>query len=83
MILLTFFAVIIIAVVLALIRAIRGPTSPDRVVGIDIMVTVTVALMVLLSLFFERKIYLDVALIYAVLSFVGVIAIARYLDKGL
>jgi len=83
MILLTFFAVIIIAVALALIRAIRGPTSPDRVVGIDIMVTVTVALMVLLSLFFERKIYLDVALIYAVLSFVGVIAIARYLDKGL
>ncbi len=83
MILLIFFAIITVAVILALIRAVRGPTSPDRVVGVDIMITVTIAFMVLLSLFFERKIYLDVALIYAVLSFVGVIAIARYLDKGL
>jgi len=83
MILLIFFGVVTVAVILALIRAIRGPTSPDRVVAVDIMVTITVALMVLLALFFRRRIYLDVALIYAVLSFVGVIAIARYLDRGL
>ena len=83
MILLIFFGVVTVAVILALIRAIRGPTSPDRVVAVDIMVTITVALMVLLALYFGRRIYLDVALIYAVLSFVGVIAIARYLDRGL
>ena len=83
MILLVFFGVIIVGVILALIRAIKGPTPPDRVVGVDIMVTITIALMVLLGLFFKRHIYLDVSLIYAVLSFVGVIAIARYLDKGL
>jgi len=83
MILLIFFGVVTVAVILALIRATRGPTSPDRVVAVDIMVTITVALMVLLALFFRRRIYLDVALIYAVLSFVGVIAIARYLDRGL
>jgi multicomponent Na+:H+ antiporter subunit F len=83
MILLIFFGVITLAVILALIRATRGPTSPDRVIAVDIMVTITVALMVLLALFFRRCIYLDVALIYAVLSFVGVIAIARYLDRGL
>jgi len=83
MTLLTFLGVIVVAVILALIRAIKGPTSPDRVVGVDIMVTITIALMVLLGLFFKRRIYLDVSLIYAVLSFVGVIAVARYLDKGL
>ena len=83
MTLLTFLGVIVVAVILALIRAIKGPTSPDRVVGVDIMVTITIALMVLLGLFFKRHIYLDVSLIYAVLSFVGVIAVARYLDKGL
>jgi len=83
MTLLVFFGVIVVAVILALIRAIKGPTSPDRVVGVDIMVTITIALMVLLGLFFKRHIYLDVSLIYAVLSFVGVIAVARYLDKGL
>ncbi len=83
MILIVFFAIITVAIILALARAIKGPTAPDRVVGVDIMVTITIALMVLLSLFFKRKIYLDVSLIYAVLSFVGVIAVARYLDKGL
>jgi len=83
MTLLVFFGFIVVAVILALIRAIKGPTSPDRVVGVDIMVTITIALMVLLGLFFKRHIYLDVSLIYAVLSFVGVIAVARYLDKGL
>jgi len=83
MILLIFFGVITVAVILALIRAVKGPTAPDRVVSVDIMVTITVALMVVLALFFRRRIYLDVALIYAVLSFVGVIAVARYLDRGL
>jgi len=83
MTLIVFFAVITVAVILALIRAVRGPTAPDRVVGVDIMVTITIALMVLLGIFFNRRIYLDVSLIYAVLSFVGVIAVARYLDKGL
>lgn len=83
MILIIFFAVITVAVILALIRAVKGPTAPDRVVGVDIMVTITIALMVLLGLFFKRRIYLDVSLIYAVLSFVGVIAVARYLDRGL
>jgi len=83
MILIIFFGIITVAVILALIRVIKGPTSPDRVVGVDIMVTITIAFMVLLALFFKRRIYLDVSLIYAVLSFVGVIAIARYLDRGL
>ncbi|MCD6472452.1 cation:proton antiporter [Candidatus Aerophobetes bacterium] len=83
MILIIFFGIITVAVVLALIRALKGPTSPDRVVGVDIMVTITTAFMVLLALFFKRRIYLDVSLIYAVLSFIGVIAIARYLDRGL
>jgi len=77
MILIIFFGIITVAVILALIRVIKGPTSPDRVVGVDIMVTITIAFMVLLALFFKRRIYLDVSLIYAVLSFVGVIAIAR------
>jgi len=83
MILIVFFWAITVAVILALVRAVKGPTSPDRVVGVDIMVTITIALMVLLGVFFGRRVYLDVALIYAVLSFVGVIAVARYLDRGL
>jgi len=78
-----FFSIGTAAVLLCMIRALLGPSAPDRLVGVDGMITVTTALMVLLGLYLERQIYVDVALVYAVLAFVGVIAVARYLEKGL
>jgi len=70
-------------IVLCLARAAAGPTTPDRIVGVDGTVTITIALMVLLASFFDRQIYLDVALVYAVLGFIGVLAVARYMERGL
>ena len=78
-----FFGVIGLALVLAAIRFILGPTTPDRVVALDTLTTISTALLVLLGLFFDRYIYIDVALIYGVLGFVGVLTIARYLEGGL
>ncbi|HGY54584.1 MAG TPA: cation:proton antiporter [Caldithrix abyssi] len=78
-----FFGIIIVAIVLAMIRLILGPTTPDRVVALDTLTTISTALLVLLGLFFERFIYIDVALIYAVLGFVGVLTVARYFEGGL
>lgn len=77
------FSVGTAAVLLCVIRALRGPTAPDRLVAVDGMITITTALLVLLGLFLDRRIYIDVALVYAVLAFVGVIAVARYLERGL
>ncbi len=71
------------AMLLCMIRTLRGPTAPDRLVAVDGMITITTALLVLLGLFLGRRIYVDVALVYAVLAFVGVIAVARYLERGL
>ena len=78
-----FFSIGAAAVLLCMVRAIRGPTAPDRLVAVDGMITITTALLVLLGLFLGRRIYVDVALVYAVLAFVGVIAVARYLERGL
>lgn len=80
---LIFFSVGVLAVLLCVIRALQGPTAPDRLVAVDGMITITTALMVLLGLYLGRRIYVDVALVYAVLAFVGVIAVARYLERGL
>lgn len=77
-----FFSFIAAGIVLCLLRAAKGPTSSDRIVGIDAMVTISIALMVLLGRFFDRYIYLDVSLVYAVLAFIGVLAVARYLERG-
>ncbi len=69
-----------IAFLFALARFIKGPSAPDRVVAFDILTVISITFIVLASLIEERGIYLDVALVYALLSFLGVISIARYLE---
>jgi len=78
-----FLTVIGLAIILCLLRMLKGPTAPDRAVAVDTMATITTALLVLLASIFERSVYLDVALVYAVLTFVGLVAIARFLEKGI
>ena len=78
-----FLTIIGIGVILCLLRMLKGPTAPDRAVAVDAMATITTALLVLLGSIFERYVYLDVALVYAVLTFIGLVAIARFLEKGI
>ncbi|MBN2610163.1 MAG: hypothetical protein JXB00_01260 [Bacteroidales bacterium] len=80
---LIFIAVISIGMILCIIRMVKGPTAADRAIAMDTATTVSVALLVLLGYVFNRYIYLDVALVYSIISFVGLIAIARYLEKGI
>lgn len=78
-----FFLIIIgAAIFLCFIRMIKGPTAPDRAVAVDTISTITTALLVFLAFFFKRQVYLDVSLIYAVLTFIGSVAVARYLERG-
>ncbi|MCD6227928.1 MAG: cation:proton antiporter [Candidatus Omnitrophica bacterium] len=65
------------------LRMIKGPTPSDRAVALDTLSTVITAFLVVLGYIFKRYIYLDVSLVYAVLAFVGSVAIARFIEKGL
>lgn len=76
-------SVIGLGIILCLLRMIKGPAAPDRAVAVDAMATITTALLVLLGFIFDRYVYLDVALVYAVLTFIGLVTIARYLEKGI
>ena len=78
-----FLTIIVAGVVLCLLRMLKGPTAPDRAVAVDTVATITTALLVLLGSIFGRYVYLDVALVYAVLTFIGSVAIARFLEKGI
>jgi multicomponent Na+:H+ antiporter subunit F len=71
-----------LAFVMALWRFIKGPTAADRVIAFDGLTIISITGIVLTALAEERSIYLDVAMVYALLSFLGVIVIARYLEKG-
>ena len=80
----TVFLVFIgLGILLCLLRLLLGPSAPDRAVAVDTTAKVTTALLVVLGFAFRRYVYLDVALVYAVLTFIGALAIARYLERGL
>jgi multicomponent Na+:H+ antiporter subunit F len=70
------------ALVLALMRAFLGPTTPDRLAAVDNMTTIVTSLILIVALIFGSSIYIDVGLVYAILSFIGVIVFARYLEGG-
>jgi len=71
------------AMILALVRFIKGNTTVDRIISFDVLTIISIALIVLIAYTSERVIYLDVALVYGLLSFLAVIIIARYFEKGL
>ncbi|MDK9695447.1 MAG: monovalent cation/H+ antiporter complex subunit F [Siculibacillus sp.] len=71
------------AFVLAMVRFVRGPRTVDRVIAFDVMTIVSITGIVLGAIVEERFVYLDVALVYALMSFLGVIVVARYLEGGL
>lgn len=67
----------------ALVRLIIGPTNPDRVVAVDTINTLTVAVMILLGVVYQQYIFIDVAIVYALLSFVSTLYIAKHIGGEL
>jgi multicomponent Na+:H+ antiporter subunit F len=65
---------------LCALRALLGPTAPDRVVAIDALTSLMAACLVLLAVRWRSPVYLDVALVYAFLTFIGTLAISKYLE---
>ena len=72
-----------LGILFSFLRFVKGPSAADRVVALDTMSIIITASLVLLGALFQRFIYVDVALIYGVLGFIGVIVIARYIEGAL
>ncbi len=64
-------------------RLAAGPTTADRAVALDTINTLVVATMVLLGAAFGQVVLVDVAIVYALLSFIATLYIARYMEGGL
>lgn len=73
----------LVSIGIAFIRMIIGPTVADRAVALDAMTIIAISLIVFIAYYSNRIIYLDIAMVYALISFVGVVAIARYLERGI
>jgi multicomponent Na+:H+ antiporter subunit F len=70
------------ATFLCLYRAVLGPTAADRVVAINVIGTKAVVIISIVSLVLHEAYFLDVAMVYALISFVATVGIAKYLEKG-
>ena len=70
-----------VAALLAFVRVVRGPTLPDRVVAIDLIGVLIVGLIVVSAAATGERSFLDVAIVIALISFVGTVAYARYVEK--
>lgn len=75
-------AALFLSVLMAMIRVIKGPTAPDRIVGLDTINTIVIVGMVIFGLAVKSVIYIDVAIVYALLSFISTLFIAKYLEGG-
>ncbi|NCC95584.1 MAG: cation:proton antiporter [Synergistales bacterium] len=62
-------------------RLIMGPTGADRAVALDAINTLVIGIMIVLAVHFESVVMVDVAIVYAGLSFVSTMFIARYIEE--
>jgi multicomponent Na+:H+ antiporter subunit F len=74
------FALFSVALLLGLVRFALGPATPDRLVAADTLSVITTAGLAGVAVLLDSPLYLDVALVYGVLSFVGVVALARAIE---
>jgi len=73
--------VIVFFAILTFYRVIKGPNVPDRIVAMYAIGVMFLLVLVLLSFYFERDLFIDVALVYGVLLLIDVLIMAKYLGK--
>ncbi len=70
-----------LAILMSIIRLVIGRTVVDRIVAVDMLTVISISLVVLYAHLTGRYVYIDVALVYGLLSFLAVLALARFLER--
>ncbi len=73
---------IVVAMALAMVRAVKGPTVYDRVLAVNMFGTKTVLLIAVLGFLTGRPEFLDLCLVYALINFIGTIAVLKFFEYG-
>jgi multicomponent Na+:H+ antiporter subunit F len=75
------FSILGIAFILGFIRLVIGPSLPDRVVALDLIATLSVAAIGTYAIATDQQVYVDVAIVLALIAFLGTIAFAQYIER--
>lgn len=70
-----------ISSILVFVRFIKGPSIIDRVVALDLLITIGIGIIAIYSIIYDKPTFLDIALILALIAFLGTVAFAYYLEK--
>jgi multicomponent Na+:H+ antiporter subunit F len=73
--------VLVLSVLLALVRFFKGPTINDRIVALDLMITIGIGIIAVYSMTTHQQSFLDIALIFALIAFLSTTAFSFYLEK--
>lgn len=73
---------LLLSILAALYRVVKGPSMPDRVMALDHISVNLLAGIAVLSLFLRTYAFFDIILLNGILSFIGTIAFARFLERG-
>jgi multicomponent Na+:H+ antiporter subunit F len=71
-----------VAVLIAVVRLVKGPTLPDRIVAMDLIGVLVVSLIVVLGGATDVRATLDAAIVIALIAFLGTVAYATYVERG-
>ena len=72
-----------IGIILVFIRLLIGKGRLNRIMALDTLTTITTSLLMVISIYSGERLFLDVAIVYAILAFTSVIAVAKYCDAGM
>lgn len=73
---------LLLAMTVVLVRAVRGPTPYDRILAVNVAGTMTVMLIAVAGFLVDRPIFLDLSLVYALLNFVGTLSALKFFKHG-
>lgn len=73
--------VVSLSILLVFIRFIKGPTISDRIIAVDLLVTIGIGIIAVYSIQTNQSTFLDIALILALIAFLGTVAYSSYIQK--
>ncbi len=74
--------IILFAVLLSLYRVVAGPVIIDRIIGVNVIGTKSIAIIVLTGFIFDRvEFFIDIAFVYALINFIGALALSKFFER--
>ncbi|MDT8357276.1 MAG: monovalent cation/H+ antiporter complex subunit F [Methanomicrobiaceae archaeon] len=74
--------ILAITIFLCLYRVIYGPGVANRLIAVNTVGTKTIILIVIIGFIYDRPIFVDISIVYAMITFIATLAIAKYLRRG-